>query len=143
MGAGRFVYPSNVGGVIGGPHYSPYLVLEIHFDNQNLRSDIIDSSGIKIFYQGGFGQRLRQYDAGILEIGLEYNPKNSIPPQHSEFHLHGHCLGECTYAGLPKNGITIFSSQLHTHLTGRRVWTSQIRNNKVFFCFYYLTGFIT
>ena len=131
MGAGRFEYPSNVGGVIGGKNYSPYLVLEIHFDNANKRSDIIDSSGIRIFYQGGYGEYLRQYDAGILEIGLEYNAKNSIPPQQDEFHLHGYCLSECTSVGLPTNGITIFASQLHTHLTGRRVWTSLVRNNQV------------
>lgn len=131
MGAGRFEYPSSVGGVIGGKNYSPYLVLEIHFDNPMRRSNIIDSSGIRIFFQGGFGERLRQYDAGIMEIGLEYNAKNSIPPQEDEFHLHGYCLSECTSVGLPADGITIFASQLHTHLTGRRVWTSLVRNNQV------------
>ena len=129
MGAGRFVYPNHVGGVLGGENYSPYLVLEIHYDNPKLRDDIVDSSGLKIFYQGG--EKLRQYDAGIMEIGLEYNPKNSIPPKQSLFHLHGYCLSECTSAGLPRNGITVFASQLHTHLTGRRVWTSVVRNNKV------------
>lgn len=127
-----FVYPSHVGGVIGGKNYSPYLVLEIHFDNPQMRGNIVDSSGIRIFYQGGYGQQLRQYDAGIMEIGLEYNPKNSIPPQETEFHLNGYCLSECTQAGLPKSGITVFASQLHTHLTGRRVWTSLVRDNKVF-----------
>lgn len=131
MGAARFEYPQHVGGVIGGKNYSPYLVLEIHFDNAAKRSNIIDSSGIRVFYQGGNTEKLRQYDAGIMEIGLEYNPKNSIPPQSPGFHLHGYCLSECTQAGLPKNGITVFASQLHTHLTGRRVWTSLIRNNRV------------
>lgn len=67
-----------------------------------------------------------------MEVGLEYNPKNSIPPRSNSFHLHGYCLSECTRAGLPfPNGITIFASQLHTHLTGRRVWTSLVRKGKV------------
>ena len=132
MGASRFVFPDNAGGVIGGPNYSPYLVLEVHYDNPNLKNNIIDSSGLRIYYQGGLNEPLRKYDAGIMEIGLEYNPKNSIPPKMNSFHLHGYCLSECTRASLPSpEGITVFASQLHTHLTGRRVWTSLIRNNKV------------
>lgn len=66
MGAGRFVYPDEVGGVIGGENFSPYVVLEIHFDNPNLRNDIIDSSGMRIFYIGGPEQSLRKYDAGKI-----------------------------------------------------------------------------
>ncbi len=127
MGAGIFIYPDNVGGVIGGAAYSPYLVLEIHFDNPGHRSNIIDSSGIRVYYEA----QLRKYDAGIMEIGLEYNAKNSIPPQSEAFHLHGFCLSECTRAGLPEGGITVFASQLHTHLTGRRVWTSLVREGRV------------
>lgn len=30
--------------------------------------------------------------------------------------------------GLPEDGITVFASQLHTHLTGRRVRTMHIRD---------------
>lgn len=66
-----------------------------------------------------------------MEVGLEYNAKNSIPPKMSSFHHHGYCLSECTRNSLPEKGITIFASQLHTHLTGRKVWTSLVRNNKV------------
>lgn len=126
MGADRFVYPRDVGGVIGGFKYSPYLVLEVHYDNPRLRDDIVDSSGIRIYYE----RTLRTYDAGILEIGLEYSPKMAIPPQMASFHLNGHCLSECTQASLTRP-ITLFASQLHTHLTGRRVWTSLVRNNRI------------
>jgi dopamine beta-monooxygenase len=131
MGASRFVYPENVGGIIGGKNYSPYLVLEIHYDNPNMRSDIVDSSGMRVYYQGGADEQLRQYDAGILEVGLEYNAKNSIPPKMNAFTLNGFCLSECTKAAVLPSGITIFASQLHTHLTGRKVWTSLVRNRKV------------
>ncbi|RNA02847.1 dopamine beta-hydroxylase [Brachionus plicatilis] len=131
MGAGRFVYPNEVGGVVGGEHFSPYVVLEIHYDNPKLRKDVIDSSGMRVFYIGGPGQKLREYDAGIMEVGLEYNPKNSIPPKALSFHHHGYCLSECTENSLPEQGITIFASQLHTHLTGRKVWTSLVRDNQV------------
>ncbi len=130
MGATRFIYPANVGGVIGGLKYSPYLVLEIHYDNAKLKNNIIDSSGMRIFYQGGANEPLRQFDAGILEVGLEYNPKMAIPPNQNEFSLTGYCLSECTSESISQP-ITIFASQLHTHLTGRRIWTSLVRNNKL------------
>ena len=131
MGASKFVYPTNVGGVVGGKGYSQYLVLEVHYNNPNLRDNIVDSSGLRIYYQGGPKEGLRKFDAGIMEIGLEYNSKNSIPPYMSSFHLHGHCLSECTRASLPNpGGITVFASQLHMHLTGRRVWTSVVRDNR-------------
>jgi dopamine beta-monooxygenase len=115
-----------------GKDYSPYLVLEIHYDNAKLKENLIDSSGMRIFFQGGTNEMLRKFDAGILEIGLEYNPKMAIPPRSNEFHLNAYCLSECTKAGLSRgNPITVFASQLHTHLTGRRVWTGLIRNNKL------------
>ena len=82
--------------------------------------------------KGGLDEPLRQFDAGILEVGLEYNAKNSIPPKTENFHLHGFCLSECTKRSLPEpNGIFIFASQLHTHLTGKRVWTSLIRDGQL------------
>lgn len=43
MGAERFVYPDQVGGVIGGKDFSPYVVLEVHYDNPKLKDNIIDS----------------------------------------------------------------------------------------------------
>ena len=125
MGAKTFIYPENVGGLLGGENYSMYLVLEIHYDNPNLLSNIIDSSGMRIYYTNV----LRKHDAGIMEVGLEYKPNNSIPPKVSAFNLHGYCLRDCTNESIQKE-ITVFASQLHTHLTGRKVWTSVIRRNQ-------------
>jgi len=72
-------------------------------------------------------QNFRPNDAGIIELGLEYTDKNSIPPQHEGFTLTGICNRECTSVGLPPGGITVFASQLHTHLTGTRVITRHFR----------------
>ena len=116
-------YPKEAGLPIGGKNYSLYVVLEIHYNNAEQRSDWIDSSGIRIYYT----DKLRAHDAGVLEVGLEYSDKNSIPPKQSSFDLSGFCTSECTRAALPAYGITIFASQLHTHLTGVRVWTQHIR----------------
>ena len=125
LGATNFTYPKEAGGVIGGQNKSPYLVLEVHFNNPYLKKGIIDQSGIRIYYT----PELRANDAAIMEVGLEYNPKNSIPPKASAFRISGYCTPECTQAGLPDKGITVFASQLHTHLNGVQVFTRIIKAN--------------
>lgn len=101
-------------------------MLEIHYNNPESKSDWIDSSGIKLVYT----DKLRANDVGVLEIGLEYTDKNSIPPNEAGFDVTGYCVSECTRVGLPESGITIFASQLHTHLTGIRVWTRHVRGGQ-------------
>lgn len=34
------------------------------------------------------------------------------------------------FKGLPHDGIYIYASQLHTHLTGRRVYTKHVRSGR-------------
>ena len=41
-------------------------------------------------------QKLRKYDAGIMELGLEYTDKMAIPPGVRAFPLNGYCISECT-----------------------------------------------
>lgn len=126
MGASPMTYPRHVGLPVGGPGYSPYVMLEMHYNNPDLVGGVVDSSGIRLYYT----DHLRQTDAGILEIGLEYTDKNSIPPG-VVMDLRGYCVAECTRAALPPFGITIFASQLHTHLTGVRSWTEHVRGGVV------------
>lgn len=72
-------------------------------------------------------EKLRKYEAGVMELGLEYSDKMAIPPDQDGFLLTGVCNRECTSVGLPPRGIVIFASQLHTHLTGTRVTTRHYR----------------
>lgn len=51
-----------------------------------------DSSGIRLH----FTRSLRQYDAGIMELGLVYTPVMAIPPQQRSFYLSGYCTSKCT-----------------------------------------------
>jgi dopamine beta-monooxygenase len=75
-------------------------------------------------------EKFRPHDAGVIELGLEYTDKNSIPPQNEGFTMTGVCNRECTSVGLPPEGITVFASQLHTHLTGIRVITRHFRRRE-------------
>uniref|UniRef100_T1IHN5 DOMON domain-containing protein n=1 Tax=Strigamia maritima TaxID=126957 RepID=T1IHN5_STRMM len=124
LGSSPFRYPKEAGAAIGGSNFSQYVKLEIHYNNRQLKNDLIDSSGIRLYYTS----QLRPYDVGVLELGLEYTAKMGIPPLENEFILHGHCIPECTEKGIPPPGIVVFASQLHTHMTGIRVTTRHIRN---------------
>nr|CAG4650823.1 EOG090X0318 [Simocephalus serrulatus] len=122
-GAGPFIYPPEAGLPIGGPEFNPYVMLEVHYNNPTMRADWVDSSGVRLWYTS----HLRQYDAGVMELGLEYTDKMAIPPGQNSFTLTGYCLPQCTAVSLPRTGITIFGSQLHTHLLGYRVVTQHFR----------------
>lgn len=123
MGAPPLAYPEEAGLAVGGKDYSQFAMLEVHLNNPSLRSDYVDSSGITLYYTS----ELRPYDVGILEIGLEYTDKMAIPPRQPGFDLVGFCISECTRVALPEAGITLVAAQLHTHLTGRRVWVKHVR----------------
>lgn len=123
MGAPPLAYPEEAGLSVGGSDYSPYVMLEVHYNNPSHRAGYVDSSGITIYYTG----ELRRFDVGILEIGLEYTDKMAIPPRQPAFELTGYCISECTRVALPKSGITLVAAQLHTHLAGERVWVRHVR----------------
>ncbi|XP_078044761.1 tyramine beta hydroxylase isoform X2 [Augochlora pura] len=126
MGADAFIYPEEVGFSIGGKDLNPYVMLEVHYNNPDIEEGKIDSSGIRFILTSS----LRKYDAGVIELGLEYTDKMAIPPQQEAFALSGHCIQECTGVGLPQHGIQVFASQLHTHLTGTKVVTRHIRDGE-------------
>lgn len=81
MGADAFVYPKEAGLPIGGDNFNPYVMLEVHYNNPELESGFIDSSGIQFILT----KTLRRYDAGVIELGLEYTDKMAIPPQQVDY----------------------------------------------------------
>ena len=88
IGAGPFTYPEQSGLAIGGEDFHPFLMLEVHYNNPEKKAGIIDSSGIKFHVTS----RLRQHDAGIMELGLIYNDWMAIPPLARDFTLSGTCV---------------------------------------------------
>ncbi|XP_017029293.1 tyramine beta-hydroxylase [Drosophila kikkawai] len=126
MGASTFTYPPEAGLPIGGPGFNPYVRLEVHFNNPEMKAGLVDNSGFRI----KMSKVLRQYDAAVMELGLEYTDKMAIPPGQTAFPLSGYCVADCTKAALPATGIIIFGSQLHTHLRGVRVLTRHFRGDQ-------------
>ncbi|XP_069922771.1 dopamine beta-hydroxylase [Oryctolagus cuniculus] len=126
LGAKAFYYPEEAGLAFGGPGSSRFLRLEVHYHNPLKMEGRRDSSGIRLHYTA----TLRRFDAGIMELGLVYTPVMAIPPGEMAFVLTGYCTDKCTQLALPPSGIRIFASQLHTHLTGRKVLTVLARDGR-------------
>ncbi|XP_003795019.1 dopamine beta-hydroxylase [Otolemur garnettii] len=126
LGAKPFYYPEEAGVPFGGPGSSRFLRLEVHYHNPRKMQGLRDSSGIRLYYT----TRLRRFDAGIMELGLVYTPVMAIPPRERAFVLTGYCTDKCTQVALSPPGIHIFASQLHTHLTGRKVVTVLARDGR-------------
>ncbi|XP_056011248.1 dopamine beta-hydroxylase-like [Ostrea edulis] len=123
MGASAMFLPNEAGTAVGGPSRSRYVLLEVHLNNPDLKRGVVDSSGIRFHVT----KHLRRYDSGIMELGLEYTNKMAVPPKQAMFTLPGYCIADCTEIALPPNGIRVYASQLHTHLTGKQVFTKHIR----------------
>ncbi|XP_042233945.1 DBH-like monooxygenase protein 1 isoform X2 [Homarus americanus] len=124
IGSEGEMYPEHVGVPLGEEHGgATYFMLEIHYDNPNLRTGVVDSSGVRILYT----QKLRQYDAGILTLGHTVSPTHIIPPAQN-WNTVAHCTAACTEKTLPDTGIKVFQGFLHAHLLGSSISIQQIRN---------------
>jgi dopamine beta-monooxygenase len=76
MGADAFVYPEEAGLPVGGEDFNRHVMLEVHYNNPELQTGSVDSSGVRF----SFTESLRKYDAGVIELGLEYTDKMAVPP---------------------------------------------------------------
>ncbi|XP_049539223.1 MOXD1 homolog 2-like [Anopheles darlingi] len=90
-----------------------------------MEQQMVDNSGLKLFYT----RKLRQYDAGVLSVGLDPNWRHIIPPRQEKVVSEGHCIGGCTQRAFPRDGINIFAVMSRTHLIGRQVKLRQVRGN--------------
>lgn len=119
--------PQNVGMPIGEEFGgATYFMLETHYDNPAMDQDLVDTSGIKIFYTDD----LREHDSGMMLIGTEVNFLHFIPPGQSEFTTVGRCTSECTSHGIQDGPIKFFSGVLHSHLAARKMRLRHIRNGQ-------------
>ena len=103
---------------------STFYRIEVHYNNPELHSGIVDNSGLRISYT----DNLREMDAGVIRLGTESSMLLMIPPLQEEFTATGYCPSECTRQSLPEDGITVFSWFPHTHLAGRKLRVRQIRD---------------
>ena len=65
--------------------------METHYDNPTLRAGAIDDSGIRMTLT----PTLRPQEAGLLEIGVQVNEFQVIPPYQQAFVSKGYCAESC------------------------------------------------
>eukprot|EP00029_Vermamoeba_vermiformis_P009269 TRINITY_DN456_c0_g2_i1.p1 TRINITY_DN456_c0_g2~~TRINITY_DN456_c0_g2_i1.p1 ORF type:complete len:582 (+),score=68.64 TRINITY_DN456_c0_g2_i1:28-1746(+) len=90
-----------------------YLVLDMHYNNPDLVSGVIDASGIEMVATTD----LRTYDASTLTLGDPAVLLPNIPARDPAFHVEITCPSECTET-FPHD-IHVFSDYFHMHEIGR------------------------
>lgn len=125
IGGEAFVYPKDVGYSLGTDGDPQYVLLEIHYDNPNLATGVVDNSGFRLFYTN----KLRKYDAGIVEVGVDPSPYHIIPPHVSGFVSHGLCTTALLQDGHVSR-VYVFAALLHAHLAGRKIHVRHFRAGK-------------
>jgi Copper type II ascorbate-dependent monooxygenase, N-terminal domain/Copper type II ascorbate-dependent monooxygenase, C-terminal domain/DOMON domain len=101
--------------------------LQIHYDNPDFVTGLLDNSGTKIYYT----TKKRQYDIGIIQIGDPfislYGTQVGSPAFISRHTFD--CRDDCSLVFLNQS-ITVISEHLHMHKSGVRMKNSQFRENK-------------
>ncbi|KAL7988509.1 hypothetical protein Chor_007428 [Crotalus horridus] len=128
VGGGSYMFPDEAGYSLGTPIDPQWVRLEIHYSNFDLIPDLIDNSGLRLFYT----TELRPYDMGVLHTGILTFPIHFIPPQADSFMSYGFCNTSRFHEinGSPVPDMHVFGYLLHTHLAGRGLRGVQYRNGK-------------
>ncbi|XP_012253301.2 MOXD1 homolog 1 [Athalia rosae] len=117
--------PNHVGIPIAEHREGSYYMLEVHYNNPELK-EVVDSSGITLYLT----PKLRPQEAGILVAGVAVSPLHMVPPRQKEYATAGYCTPHCTKKMFPDDGINIVSVVLHSHLAGKRLGLKHIRQGK-------------
>ncbi|GFU45377.1 DBH-like monooxygenase protein 1 [Nephila pilipes] len=125
VGGEDIVLPEHVGLPLE-PSPGKYYMMEVHYDNPNLIKDVVDHSGFRIYYTS----MLRKYDAGTLMIGSTVSARVIVPPKREKYVVTGHSSSECLEPVMPKEGIKLLGTLLHSHLLGRRLKARHFRNSE-------------
>ncbi|KAH9500336.1 DBH-like monooxygenase protein 1 [Bulinus truncatus] len=124
VGGQEFEFPLVAGYPLGRPEDPQILIMETHYNNPGLSKEFTDNSGLRLYLT----KQLRQYDSGMIELGVIVDDHHIIPPFESSFLSTGHCLAGCLEKGLGDQEIQFFANFLHSHLLGRKLRTRHFRN---------------
>jgi Copper type II ascorbate-dependent monooxygenase, C-terminal domain/Copper type II ascorbate-dependent monooxygenase, N-terminal domain len=123
-----FVLPSNMGFPLGAANQGfRSFSMQIHYDNPELLKDIVDNSGVRIY----FVNESRPIQVGMFEVGdpfvfLENQPVGGGVQEHTF-----ECSSGCSALALPETGVTVLRSNLHVYKTGIQATSELIRNGTI------------
>ncbi|GIL73429.1 hypothetical protein Vretifemale_3547 [Volvox reticuliferus] len=121
-GADSFETPPEAGIALGGDSGVNWVVLQIHYTNTALTTDLVDNSG----FQLNVSTTLRQYDMGFLTLGtLDI----SIPPGVANYSSTPNlCPRSCTQQ--MTRPVTMILAGFHMHPLGKSIRTQWFRNGQ-------------
>ncbi|CAF1012278.1 unnamed protein product [Brachionus calyciflorus] len=122
-------FPKDLAYPLGGSDKTgKYFFIEIHYDNPKLKSNVRDFSGIRYYTTKNY----RQTEFGIFTVGTSESFNGIIvPPKADRYQLDYSCSTECTdkiFDEQPE--IKVFSSLPHSHLLGKEIYTTVVRDGK-------------
>eukprot|EP01113_Clastostelium_recurvatum_P046277 TRINITY_DN8086_c0_g2_i2.p1 TRINITY_DN8086_c0_g2~~TRINITY_DN8086_c0_g2_i2.p1 ORF type:complete len:423 (+),score=83.88 TRINITY_DN8086_c0_g2_i2:207-1475(+) len=123
MGGGSLVVPQQAGyRMSDATDGISHIVIELHYSNPNRLPNLVDNSGVRIHWT----PHLRQFDAGVLQLGDPFLTLDDIPAGRSDFQYETTCPSQCTRQW--SHDIIVFQDFLHMHELGDMIWTNQWSN---------------
>jgi len=114
-----------VAGFRFGPNGYKSIYINVHYDNPAHIAGLVDNSGVRVYYT----PNLRQYDAGVLELGdVSVTQPRQIPIGTNTVEYEYNCPSECTRNFT--DSLTIFADFLHMHMVGTQMWSTVWRGNQ-------------
>jgi hypothetical protein len=102
-------------GFLWGSDDTEVVYMQVHYENPTLSSNILDSSGFKIY----FTDVLRPYNLGVTIFGTPMQ-KIRLPPGQNSVVISDTCTSSCTQQ-LGSKGIKIAFVALHGHTLLRKI----------------------
>ncbi|XP_035690508.1 DBH-like monooxygenase protein 1 isoform X1 [Branchiostoma floridae] len=120
-------YPEKVGLSVGAPGDPTFLLMETHYNNAQRKKGMKDSSGIRLLYTS----ELREYDLGLMQLGMEVGHTQIIPPGSQSFVSVGNCYPDCLEKAMEAESIdkiNVIGVHFHAHLAARKMRVRHVRN---------------
>jgi Copper type II ascorbate-dependent monooxygenase, N-terminal domain/DOMON domain/Copper type II ascorbate-dependent monooxygenase, C-terminal domain len=124
-GEESFAYPSYLGGPLGMNGFRTFK-LEVHYNNPTNTSNLVDSSGVRLYWT----TKKRQYDLGVLQLG---DPILSLYGEGVGSGVTEHsfdCPSSCTTVSV-STPLTVVREYIHMHKTGVMGFNKLSRNGTV------------
>ncbi|XP_065840799.1 DBH-like monooxygenase protein 1 [Oscarella lobularis] len=126
IGGTEVRFPADVGYPFSGDTTLHSVAIEMHYDNPQGKQNVIDSSGIKLYYT----KTKRKNEATIIQFGHINSLSLLLPKGQKNVVTKNLCPAECTQKGFPDDGINVVGVTLHAHTAATAMKLGHIRNGK-------------
>jgi dopamine beta-monooxygenase len=119
--------PENIGSPLGSSGFQSFS-LQIHYDNPDLDENVLDSSGVRLYYTS----KKREFDLGVFPTG---DPNvvlyGEIVSANRGLSQHVFKCDETCSSNYVAEPVTVIREHLHMHMSGVSMVNAQIRDGDV------------